>query len=277
MIQQNKKSKLNNDEINLIKLYTRKSKSCVYRYIHKLNIQKTTISNVEKSKRGRKKTILNSEECSEAVKEFILKEQQSGIIIRSISIIKQYLIERHLIKPSVSLATVRRYAKIWGIYYTNSVVLPKLQDDNKKERIEAVSKNICVNYKKIMFSDESIICLRDIAVKGYTVRGSKLFTPQTIKRNTSIMIWGAFSYYGFTDLEIIDNGKIDSEVYCEILNKHIPNLKARNPNNQSLLLQDNATLHTSIRTSQFINSNGILTIYHPRLSPDLNLIEKVWR
>lgn len=128
-----------------------------------------------------------------------------------------------------------------------------------------------------MFSYESIINLRDIAVKGYTVRGSKLFTPQTIKGNTSIMIWGAFSYYGFTDLEIIDNGKIDSEVYCEILNKHIPNLMARNPNNQSLLLQENATVHTSIRTSQFINSNGILTIHHPRLSPDLNLIEKVWR
>lgn len=130
MVQQNKKSKLSNDEINLIKLYTRKSKSisyiarmihrsknCVHRYIHKLNIQKTTISNVEKSKRGRKKTILNSGECSQAVKEFILKEQQSGIIIRSISVIKQYLIERHLIKPSVSLATVRRYAKILNRRY----------------------------------------------------------------------------------------------------------------------------------------------------------------
>lgn len=84
-----------------------------------------------------------------------------------------------------------------------------LKEDNKIERLEASSKNLFVNYKNIMFSD-------DVSVQRY-----RILTPQTIKGNSSIMVWGAFSYFGYTDLEVfISRMGIDFEVCCNVLGKH---------------------------------------------------------
>lgn len=146
-----------------------------------------------------------------------------------------------MVKTSISLSTLRRYSKKWGIYYGHSVVLPMLKEDNKIERLEASSKNFFVNYKNIMFSDESIIRLRDVSVQGYTV-DRRILTPQIIKGNSSIMVWGAFSYFGYTDLEVfISRMGIDFEVCCNVLEKHLPKLISKHPNNKAILLQDNAS------------------------------------
>ena len=68
-------------------------------------------------------------------------------------------------------------------------------------------------------------------------------------------------------------GTIKSESYC----KHIVPLIADYINSRGLLvIQDNAGGHAARDTLAFIREKGLVPIFQPALSPDLNPIETLW-
>jgi Transposase. len=68
-------------------------------------------------------------------------------------------------------------------------------------------------------------------------------------------------------------GTINSESYCE----HIVPLMADYVNSRGLLLmQDNAGGHAAGDTLAFMREKGLMPIFWPALSPDLNPIETLW-
>lgn len=102
------------------------------------------------------------------------------------------------------------------------------------------------------------------------------------------MVWGSFSFFGYTDLIIYHTNKdrcginkgIDSKEYCNILNNNLGKLIDEHPiiNNKrkAYFLQDNCPIHFSKYTIDFISKKQWKLIHHPKYSCDLNPIEKVW-
>lgn len=281
MVNKIKKTKLEENEINRIKfLYKRKksigriakeinrSKSCVFRYIKKFSMKKGNNENEEK--RGRKPLLDNHSKklCEECVKKYLLSETQHGRLVTSVSEIKEVLVKTNLVKSTTSLSGLRKYLKEWNILYKKNIKIPKLSENNKMERVQASSKNLFINYKNIIFTDESIIRLNDCSCKSYN--GS---TVEVTKSNTGVMVWAGFNYYSYTDLVVFEKS-VDSDLYISTLQDNIPKILEKN--NKALILQDNSPVHTSRRTFDYINTRGFKVIHHPTLSPDLNPIEKAW-
>lgn len=99
------------------------------------------------------------------------------------------------------------------------------------------------------------------------------------------MVWGAFSYYDYSELIIFPQktGKpgttksINSKTYIHYLSTTLPGIMDSHPeNNQPMFLQDNAAIHKSGQTMKYLRKKNWKLINHPPYSPDLNPIEKVW-
>lgn len=278
--------------IGEIALKMARTKSTIWKYLQIMGLKtskaKSSIS-PPKVRRGRKPIILNSIISGQAVRDYILRSQVNGITIQSAKTLRNVLVKNSLITSTVSLSTIRRYCKSWKIFFGNSGVCPGLTQKNVEERLMTVSQNIFLDYKTIMFSDESMIRLRNVKSVGWSISGKPIIRKQRIKGNAGVMVWGAFSEYGFTDLMVMQKSfepkdgvskGINSVRYCRFLKKTLPPLIQQHPllnhQRQCYFLQDNASIHKSRYTTEYLQRNGWKPIRHPPFSPDLNPIEKVW-
>ncbi|GBM03768.1 Transposable element Tc3 transposase [Araneus ventricosus] len=91
----------------------------------------------------------------------------------------------------------------------------------------------------------------------------------------SVMVWAAFSFSGQVRLAFLD-GRQNSPKYIETLENHFmpfaENLGGRNWEYQ----QDDAPIHTSHGTKNYLNSKNVTVLKRPPMSLDLNPIENVW-
>lgn len=160
---------------------------------------------------------------------------------------------------------------------------PHLKEVHKAKRIEWARNKIGWDekWKNIVFSDEKKFNLD--GPDGFACYWHDLRKDEVVfsKRHTgggSLMIWGAFSFYGKASLRIITT-TMDQYVYQEVLSDHllpflddIPLLAARD----AVFMQDNARIHTACSTIEWLKNNQIQVMDWPAYSPDLNPIENVW-
>ncbi|GBN93231.1 hypothetical protein AVEN_265260-1 [Araneus ventricosus] len=91
----------------------------------------------------------------------------------------------------------------------------------------------------------------------------------------SVMMWAAFGFNGNVGLAFL-NGRQNSPKYIETLENHLmpfaENIGGRNWEYQ----HDNAPIHTSNATKNYLNSKNVTVLEWPPMSLEIKPIQNVW-
>jgi len=174
--------------------------------------------------------------------------------------------------PKVSRWTIGRYLKTSGWRKIVPKLKPMLTSKHKAYRVKWDQENLNIQWNNVWISDES--CFQFFSNK-YAVwtknRAAKVPLP---KHSPKLMVWGAISLRGKTNLSIVE-GRVNSEVYQDIINENLPTMETLYPDGFRLQ-QDNARPHTSRATKAWMKENNIIILKWPPCSPDLSPIENLW-
>ncbi|KAG3082880.1 hypothetical protein PC121_g5918 [Phytophthora cactorum] len=89
------------------------------------------------------------------------------------------------------------------------------------------------------------------------------------------MVWGAFSDKGKSKLAIL-RGRQNSGDYIYTLSEYMLPFAHANYGVDYVFQQDNASIHASRETKQFLQEMQVNIMVWPARSPDYNPIENVW-
>ena len=91
------------------------------------------------------------------------------------------------------------------------------------------------------------------------------------------MTWGAITYNGVGRLHFL-SGRLNTEGYIGIIQNHyLGTLRDHELDvSEVIFQQDNASMHVSAGTRNYLSAKGIVPLTWPPQSPDMNIIENVW-
>lgn len=182
---------------------------------------------------------------------------------------------------NVSRETVRRFAK--NDPHTEFVKLsrkPPLNKINKAKRLDFARIHQTWNqqWENTVWSDEKKLNLDgpDSCSKIWHDKRKK--KPVLKKRHTgggSLMVWGAFSFHGKSNLAKISTRQDSIEYQNHLHDTLLPVWDDLSGGN-GIFMQDNARCHVSRNTISWLARQNIPTMDWPPYSPDLNPIENIW-
>ncbi|RCN39703.1 hypothetical protein ANCCAN_14363 [Ancylostoma caninum] len=155
-----------------------------------------------------------------------------------------------------------------------------IREENKAKRLEFCEDMIArrERFLDCIFTDESTFQLGCSTKYCYIEEGSETARLRSrAKHPGKLHVWGGISSRGTTDLATFNGSvRMDSKLYCEILEDCYLDSSNKAFNGISKLVQDNASSHKRVYTTRRLHQWGVKEVNWPAESPDLNPIELVW-
>lgn len=176
----------------------------------------------------------------------------------------------------VSYHPVRLFLKSVGDF-VKPQLKSQISEVNREKRLKYCLGHKNFNFRRVLFTDESIFQLNSNNQKVFKLKGKKAPEKAKLNPNYKIMVWGGISYSGKTSLFIV-TGKLKGDGYIKLLKQRRREMKALFAKRKIWYFQqDGAPCHRPMKVKKYIKNWLTKKILpHPPQSPDLNPIELIW-